>query len=80
MMCFSREQDAAMGGSNMSVEASVINQSGFGEHWDRLAAAQRSADELLATMDELGLHQAAAYVSMAIDAMRLVRPDSAPTE
>ena len=58
----------------------MINQSGFGEHWDRLADLSRSADELLDGLDELGLHQAAAYVSMAIDAMRQARPDMLPSD
>lgn len=57
----------------------MIDQSGFGEHWDRLADLHRSADALLEGLDELGLHQAAAYLSMAIDAMRQVRPDLTPT-
>lgn len=58
----------------------MINQSGFGEHWDRLAGLNRSAEELLAGLDELGLHQAAAYVSMALDAMREARPDMLPSD
>ncbi|MDP8994686.1 MAG: hypothetical protein M3N07_06875 [Pseudomonadota bacterium] len=58
----------------------MINQSGFGEHWDRLTDLNRSAEELLAGLDELGLHQAAAYVSMAIDFMRQARPDRLPTD
>lgn len=57
----------------------MIDQSGFGEHWDRLADVQRSAEELLSRLDELGLHQAAAYVSMALDAMRQTSPDPLPT-
>jgi hypothetical protein len=58
----------------------VINESGFGEQWDRLANLHKSADELLAGLDELALHQAAAYVSMAIDAMRQARPDLQPPD
>jgi hypothetical protein len=64
---------------SLVLEASVIDQTGFGEHWDRLADVQRSAEELLSRLDELALHQAAAYVSMALDAMREVRPDPLPS-
>lgn len=45
------------------------------EQWERLAELQRTAQTLLAGLDELGLHQAAAYASMALDAMRQSRPD-----
>ena len=48
------------------------------ERWDRLAELQRAAQSLLSGLDELGLHQAAAYVSMALDAMRQARPDLLP--
>ena len=47
----------------------------FGEQWHRLAELQRSTQTVLSGLDELGLHQAAAYVSMALDAMRQARPD-----
>jgi hypothetical protein len=53
----------------------VIHPLGFGENWDRLAELQRSAQAVLAGLDDLGLHQAAAYVSMALDAMSRSRPD-----
>jgi len=62
------------------LETFVIEQSGFGEHWDRLADLSRTAEELLAGLDELGLHQAAAYMSMALDAMRQARPDMLPSD
>lgn len=67
-------------GRAKSLETSVIDQSGFGEHWDRLTDLNRAAEELLAGLDELALHQAAAYVSMALDAMRQARPDKLPSD
>ena len=51
------------------------NLIGIGEHWDRLAELQRTTQRTLSGLDELGLHQAAAYMSMALDAMRQARPD-----
>jgi len=53
--------------------------SGFGKQWDQLADLQREAEQLLAGLDELNLHQAAAYISMALDVMRQARPDALPT-
>ena len=44
-----------------------------------LAAVQQSAELVLDRLDALGEHQAAAFVSMALDAMRRARPDSLPT-
>ena len=52
---------------------------GFGEHWDRLSDLQLMAEQVLAGVDELGLHQAGAYLAMALDAMRRARPDVLPT-
>jgi hypothetical protein len=49
--------------------------SGFGHHSDRLAELQHATQVLLSGLDEIGLHQAAAYVSMALDVMRQARPD-----
>ena len=57
----------------------MINPSGFGEHWDRLADLQRGGEQLLAGLDDLGLHQAAAYLSMALDLMGRAHPDALPT-
>jgi len=57
----------------------MIVPSGFGEQWQRLADLERSAEEVLAGLDELGLSQAGAYVAMAIDVMRRARPDPLPT-
>ena len=58
----------------------MINQSGFGEQWDRLKELSRTAEQLLEGLDEIGLHQAAAYVSMALDFMRQARPDMLPSD
>jgi hypothetical protein len=63
-----------------SLEKRVIEPSGFGEHWDRLADLSRNAEELLAGLDELGMHQAAAYVSMALDFMRQSGPGTLPSD
>jgi len=57
----------------------VIVPSDFGERWTRLADLSRAAEEVLQGLDELGLHQAAAYVAMALDAMRAADPDALPT-
>ena len=60
----------------MTIEASTLSREQWDrEQWDRLGELQRSAQSLLATLDEAGLHQAAAYVSMALDVMRQSRPD-----
>jgi hypothetical protein len=65
-----------MGGvSSGAAEAGVIIPTGFGEHRDRLGALQAEAEHLLSGLDELGLSQAAAYLSMALDVMRAARPD-----
>ncbi|HEY0014079.1 MAG TPA: hypothetical protein VGB79_14650 [Allosphingosinicella sp.] len=61
----------AGGSALVTIEASTLSR----EQWDRLAELQRSAQTLLSTLDEAGLHQAAAYVSMALDVMRQSRPD-----
>ncbi|HEX8643190.1 MAG TPA: hypothetical protein VF702_04670 [Allosphingosinicella sp.] len=53
----------------------MTHPSMFGEQWQRLAELQRSTQTVLSDLDELGLHLAAAYVSMALDAMRQARPD-----
>jgi hypothetical protein len=46
-----------------------------GEHWERLGEVECRAQQILTTLDELGLHQPAAYVSMALDLMRQARLD-----
>ncbi len=58
--------------------ASMIQSGGFGEHWDRLTDLELSAEQVLAGLDGLGIHQAAAYLSMALDVMRRARPDPLP--
>jgi hypothetical protein len=60
-------------------EAAVIVPSEFGERWTRLADLTRAAEEVLRGLDDLGLHQPAAYVAMALDAMRAADPDALPT-
>ena len=45
------------------------------ERSQRLSELQRAAQVLLSGLDELGLNQAAAYTSMALDVMRQSRPD-----
>lgn len=42
--------------------------------WDELGALYRQAVELLAGLDRLGLYQAGAHLSMAIEAMRQRHP------
>ena len=59
----------------MTIEALTLSR----DQWDRLGELQRSAQSLLDTLDEAGLHQAAAYVSMALDVMRQRRLDFVPT-
>ena len=56
----------------------MIEPGGFGEHWDRFADLQLSAERVLAGLDEIGLHQAGAYVAMALDVMRRARPERPP--
>jgi hypothetical protein len=56
----------------------VIIATGFGEDWDRLQRLRRDAELLLDGLDELGMHQAAAYVSMALDIMREAGPEQLP--
>lgn len=55
----------------MTITASNLST----EQWNRLAELQQTALTLLAGLDELGLHQAAAYTSMALDVMRQSRPE-----
>lgn len=49
------------------------------ERLDRLMSIQREAQQILAGLDELGLNQAAAYVAMALDAMRRYPREELPT-
>ena len=57
----------------------MIVPTGFGEHWQRLGDLHRAAEDVLTGLDELGLHQAGAYLSMALEAMRQALPDPSPT-
>ena len=80
MIRFCRGAAGAMAAASPGgAEAGVIIPTGFGEHWDRLADLQRAAEQVLDGLDDLGLHQAGAYLSMALDAMRQARPDVLPT-
>jgi predicted nucleotidyltransferase len=65
-----RQAGPTVGGSALvTITASTLSN----DQWDRLAELQRSAQQLLAGLDELGLSQAAAYASMALDVMRQSR-------
>jgi hypothetical protein len=59
----------------VTITASTLSS----EHSERLSELQRVAQTLLSGLDELGLNQAAAYASMALDVMRQSRPDRLPT-
>ncbi len=48
--------------------------------WDELVRLHSDALDLLGSLDRLGLFQAGAYVSMAIDVMRRQHPDLDPCE
>jgi hypothetical protein len=61
------------------LEAQVVGPSGPGESWERLGEVEWRAQQILCALDELGLHQPAAYVSMALDLMRQARLDLLPT-
>jgi hypothetical protein len=62
-----------------AAEAESIMPISFGDRLERLATIEREARHVLAGLDDLGQHQAAAYVAMAIDAMRRVALDVPPT-
>ena len=49
------------------------------ENWEELERLYRQAREVLAGLDRLGLYQAGAYLSMALDVIRAARPDPLPT-
>ncbi len=57
-------------GAEMAAE-----QTGSEKKQEELQRLEEQALALLTTLDELQLHQAAAYVSMAIDAIRRQCPD-----
>jgi hypothetical protein len=50
------------------------------EGWDELAELYRQAVQLLGALDRLGLYQAGAHLSMAIEAMRQHHPKLPPIE
>lgn len=49
-------------------------QSDLKERWDELEQLYEQATEMLAGLDRLGLYQAGAHLSMAIEAMRQHHP------
>lgn len=57
-------------GAEMAAE-----RSGLEKKQAELPRLEEQAKALLARLDELELHQAAAYLSMAIDAIRRQHPD-----
>ena len=67
MPCHTGKQASRTAGGSaiVTITASTLSS----EQSDRLAELQRSAQELLAGLDELGLSLAAAYTSMALDVM-----------
>jgi hypothetical protein len=50
------------------------------ESWDELRELYAQAVDLLAALDGLGLYQAGAHLSMAIEAMRKRHPNLPPIE
>jgi hypothetical protein len=50
------------------------------ENWDELERLYRQAREVLAGLDRLGLYQAGAYLSMALDIMRQRHPNLASSD
>ena len=52
----------------------VSERAEFEEGWDKLRKLHGDALSLLGGLDEIGLYQAAAYVSMALDIMRRQHP------
>jgi hypothetical protein len=73
MIRFARRRPQAMAPRPKSLETSVINPSACGDPWQRLGEIERNVQEILAALDDLGLHQPAAYVSMGLDLMRQAR-------
>ena len=52
----------------------------FQKDWEALERLHRDALALLAGLDGLGLYQAGAFVSMALDVMRRQHPDLGSSE
>jgi hypothetical protein len=75
MIRFSRRPGEAMRGRRQLLEARLVGTVRPGDDWERLGEVELRAQQILAALDELGLHQPAAYVSMALDLMRQARLD-----
>jgi hypothetical protein len=52
-----------------------LDRSDFEARWRRLASLYDDAAALLAGLDELGLHEAGAHLTMAMHALREAHPD-----
>jgi hypothetical protein len=79
MIRFSAAGGRAMRRLGNRLEAQVVGPFRPGESWERLGEVEWRAQQILCALDELGLHQPAAYVSMALDLMRQARLDLLPT-
>jgi hypothetical protein len=67
--CSSRHADAWEAASLTASENSDLE-----ERWDELDRLYRQAVDVLAGLDRLGLYQAGAHLSMALEAMRQRHP------
>ena len=56
----------------------MTEQAELQQGWDEIAELYRRACELLEDLDRLGLYQAGAHLSMAIEAMRQRHPQLPP--
>ena len=52
----------------------AIEKSDLEDSWDELDRLYRQAQDVLAGLDRLGLYQAGAHLSMALEAMRQRHP------
>jgi hypothetical protein len=52
----------------------AIEQPDLEESWDEIGRLYRQAQDVLAGLDRLGLYQAGAHLSMALEAMRQRHP------
>ena len=58
----------------------MTNPAELQQNWDELGELHRKARELLDALDQLGLYQAGAHLSMAIEAMRQRHPHLPPCD
>ena len=58
----------------------MTDQAELQQAWDELGDLYRTASELLEALDRLGLYQAGAHLSMAIEAMRQRHPHLPPSD